>query len=239
MEHLWHIDEVHQLLKNARMTIRLKKGFFYGENINHLRHVISLGDIQVLQKTTKAAKKLQHPTTMLEKWSFLGFCSVSRRFVAIFARFALVPNKKLKESALRQIKPDGTKHSANDKLTKKFSNAPVLTLPRLSEQYTIGTDTCDTQVWGFLISERDGKVLKPVGCSSCTSKDVETRYHTAHKACLAAVWAVLLSRPDLNGTHFITKTDRHTFWWIPDPTKSSGRQACWMLWLKGFSFEIL
>lgn len=69
---LRHIKEAFKLRNNAGMTINLKKCSFLSNPVDYPSHIIAPGEIHVATKTAKAIKALQHPTTVLELWSFLG-----------------------------------------------------------------------------------------------------------------------------------------------------------------------
>lgn len=63
-ERLKHIQKILPLLKDAGITIKLKKCFFYSQTIDLLGHVIALGHLKVAQKTTQAIKIPQYSTTV-------------------------------------------------------------------------------------------------------------------------------------------------------------------------------
>lgn len=71
-QHLEHTKEVLRLMKEASMTIKLKKCPFFCESIAYLGHVIAPGKLQVARKTTEATAARLYPTTVYQMRSFLG-----------------------------------------------------------------------------------------------------------------------------------------------------------------------
>ena len=239
-EHIEHVKKVLMLLQDAGVTIKLRKCFFFTDNIDYLGHVIRPGTLEIAPKATEAIKNLKPPKNVTELRSFLGLCNVFRRFVPNFSRIAAPLNKKLKKG-----EPQHFDHLTDEELSAmkdlqdKLITPPVLALPRPNGRITIDTDACAYQVGCVLLQEQEDQTVKPIGYWSRSLTDAERRYDTTQRECLAVVWAILLLRPYLEGTRFTIRTDHSALKWLLNLADSSGRLARWRLRLTEFEFDIV
>ena len=86
--HLDHLDTVLSLLRNAGVSLKLKKCFFFRPKVDYLGHVILPGKLSVARDRSAAFEKCLFPQTLIQLRSFLGACNVYRRFIAGFAKVA-------------------------------------------------------------------------------------------------------------------------------------------------------
>jgi Reverse transcriptase (RNA-dependent DNA polymerase) len=96
-EHARNLDEVLSLLYGAGLSLKLAKCAFFRDTVNYLGQVIRPGKLEVATKNTDALKTAKPPTTQTELRSFLGLCSVYRRFVLSFAKVASPLNSLLRK----------------------------------------------------------------------------------------------------------------------------------------------
>ena len=91
------------MLKNAGMTLKLKKCQFLQQRVDYLGHIVSPRKLAVASKSVEAVKKMRPPHDVSSLRSFLGLCNVYRRFVPNFARIATPLTKKLKKEEVKDI----------------------------------------------------------------------------------------------------------------------------------------
>lgn len=167
--HLDHVYSVLQLLKDAGVTLQLKKCQFFTDNVDYLGHVIRPGKLQVADKTTEAIEGLKPPTTVTGIRSFLGLCNVFRRFVPNFARISSPLNAKLRKGEPSSFGDlDEKETEAFNILRDKLISPPVLALPNATGRYTVDTDACDRQVRCVLM--QDQREDKPNSVGYCSRK---------------------------------------------------------------------
>jgi Reverse transcriptase (RNA-dependent DNA polymerase) len=82
--HLGHLDEALSLLRQAGLSLNLKKCRFFSETVDYMGHVIRPGLLGVAEKTTDALQTAAPPRTQTELRSFLVMCNVYRRFLPKF-----------------------------------------------------------------------------------------------------------------------------------------------------------
>lgn len=80
--------------------------------------------------------------------------------------------------------------------------------------------------------------LGPKGYYSRTLTEAERNYDKTESEFLAIMWAVLLLRLYLYGTHFEIRTDHESLRWILHLDTPSERVARWKLGLQEFDFEV-
>lgn len=71
------------LLQDDCLSSSLQKRGFLQIAIDYLGQVIRLGHLSVSTRMISAIRGLDHPTSVMELWSSLGVCKVTRNFVPI------------------------------------------------------------------------------------------------------------------------------------------------------------
>jgi hypothetical protein len=79
--HLKHVNEALYVLGKAGLSLNLIKCHFFKEAVDYLGHVIRPGKLAVAEKNTAALRNAPVPKTQTELRSFLGLCTMYRRFV--------------------------------------------------------------------------------------------------------------------------------------------------------------
>lgn len=93
-----HIDQVNGLLtlsRDAGVTIKLGNCNPFPETIDYLGYVIRARHMKIASHTTDGIINLKAARIGISLRSFLGFCNLSRQFLANFAKIASPSNDKL------------------------------------------------------------------------------------------------------------------------------------------------
>lgn len=211
-ERLTQLKRVLTLLRDAGVTLKLKKSSFLAETISYLGHVSRSGRIEIRTATTDAFGQLKNPTTQTEIRSFLGLCNIFRRFVPYLSKVAAPLNKKLCKDQLKSFPSLAVEEKqAVECLKDLLSNPPTHALPRATAHYTVDTNACDIQIGCVLLQKPRGGRDRSIGNWSRTPDEPQKKLETTHKESLAVVWAVLLLRPYLEGNRFNIRTDHEAF----------------------------
>lgn len=151
-------------LRDAGVTIKLKRRSFFEEKINYLGHVIQPGRQELLEATSTAALELRNPTTQTRLTSFSNLCSVFRRFVTNFSRGATPFNKKLrKDQPTPILSLTQAEKGAVENLRTLLTSPRVLDLPGVTGQYTVDTAACYSQVGCVPLQKQEDGLTRPIG----------------------------------------------------------------------------
>ena len=151
-EHLSHIKQVFEKLRNAKLSMKFSKCHFFIREIQYLGHILSTKGIQPLPPKTQGIQTMHLPK-MPKVSAFLGQAGYYRNFKG-FMKIA----KPLTLLTQQQVKFDWmpTHHEAFLKLKESIIEAPILHYPDLNKIYIVYTDasydTCGVQ----LSQEHDG-----------------------------------------------------------------------------------
>jgi len=238
-EHYDHVNFVLHHLRQAGVSLQLKKCHFFQPRVDYLGHVVTPGKLAVAQKNVDTLAQAKHPQTRTELRSFLGMCNVYRRFVPHFAKKASPLTELLKKGQPSEY-DDFTEEQAEafDALRQALINPPILALPRQDAPFTLDVDASDYQLGACLLQEQDDGQLAPCGYFSKTLLPAERNYSAVEKECLAVVWAILQLRPYLERVRFTVRSDQVALRWLLSLKDPSGRLARWRLRLAEFDFTI-
>lgn len=87
-EHLQHLAQVFDRLKNANLKLQPTKCHFAVKEVKFLGHVISIKGVSVDPEKTKAVSEFPVPKTPKQVRSFLGMANYYRRFILNFDKIA-------------------------------------------------------------------------------------------------------------------------------------------------------
>ena len=87
-EHLFHLDEVFQKLREANLRLKPSKCNFAVKEVKYLGHVISKDGISVDQSKVEAVKSFSEPKNTTDIRAFLGLANYYRKFIKGFSEIA-------------------------------------------------------------------------------------------------------------------------------------------------------
>ena len=238
-DHVGHVREVLTALRDAGVTLKLKKCEFFKDTVRYLGHIIRPGRLEVDLARVAALKEAEHPRTQTELRSFLGLCNVYRRFIRDYTKIAAPLYELLKKGEPTKLGPlSDSAATAFATLVDMVTNPPVLALPRADLPYSIDTDASDYQLGVALFQHLPDGTRQTLGYWSRTLQAAEKNYSTPEKECLAVVWACGVLRPYLQGAQFVVNTDQSSLRWLLTTTEGTGRLMRWRLRLSEFDFEV-
>jgi len=195
--------------------------------------------LQVQDKNIHGLKEASLPRCKKDLRSFLWSCNVYRRFVKDYVQVAR-PLGAMTSSK----RPDrwGTlsedELGAFEELKRRFTEAPILALPRRHGAYTLDTYASAGQVGAALLQEQPDQFTRPVGYWSRAFNAAERNYSTTERECLAVVWASLRLRPYIERTRSTARTDHAALKWMLHMDGADGWLAQWRLRLTAFDYVV-
>ena len=151
-EHLNHLNQVFQRLREAKLTLKPDKCHFAVSKVTYLGHNLSKTGIEVDPAKTHAVRTFPVPKTQRDVRSFLGLANCYRRFVPNFSKIASPLHRLLqKESKFEWTDPC---QSAFDTLKEALVTAPMLTYPDLNDEFILTTNASIVSLGYILLYQR-------------------------------------------------------------------------------------
>nr|GEX02954.1 putative reverse transcriptase domain-containing protein [Tanacetum cinerariifolium] len=137
-EHEEHLKLILELLKKEELYAKFSKCEFWIPKVQFLGHVIDSKGIHVVPAKIESIKDWASPKTPTKICQFLGLVGYYRRFIEGFSNVA----KSMTKLTQKNVKFDwGEKEEAAFQLIKqKLCSAPILALPKGSENFIVYCD---------------------------------------------------------------------------------------------------
>jgi hypothetical protein len=226
-EHEEHLRMVLQVLKEKELYAKLSKCEFWLTEVVFLGHVISAEGVKVDPKKIEAILQWEPPRNVTEVRGFLGLAGYYRRFIKDFSLIAL-PMTRL----LRKETPyvwDEDCQGSFDELKRCLTSAPVLTLPKTGEEYTVYSDASHQGLGCVLM--QGGRVI---AYASRQLKKHEMNYPTHDLELAAVVFALKIWRHYLYGEVCRIFTDHKSLKYLLTQKELNLRQRRWMELIKDY-----
>ena len=186
-EHLGHIQQVFDRLRQHDLRLKLKKCHFLQAETNYLGFVVNQNGIKPDPKKVEAIQSISPPTSVREVRGFIGMCSYYRRFIPNFSGIAEPIISLTKKYA--KFKWSDKCQTAFEFLKNSLTLIPHLVYPDVNKPYTLYTDASDTCIGACLTQPADGEeeVIpgirneKPIYYLSHKLSDTQRRWSTIEK----------------------------------------------------------
>ena len=185
-DHLGHLKQVMERLRQAGLKLKPSKCHFVCEEVQYLGHVITAQGTKPNRDRVIAVQDYPVPTSVREVRQFVGLVSYYRRFVRGFAKIAEPLHALTCQDAI--FKWTSSCQDAFDALRRALTEAPVLAYPNFTKKFRLETDACVTGLGAVLSQMQDDKQLHPVVYVSRALSDPEKRYAVTELETLAVVW---------------------------------------------------
>lgn len=234
-QHLVHVREVLERIKNAGLTINPTKVQQCTQSLTFLGHVVSPGECRPDPEKVRAVAEYPRPSNMKQLQAFLGLAGYYRNFIPQFSLTAKPLTNLLKTQQKWQWTSIEEQSFAT--LRAMLATDAVLSLPDLNAPFVVETDASSVGIAAVLLQRRDN-ILKPISFISRGLSDAEHNYTVQEWECLAVVWAVEKFRSYLEFTEFEVHCDHASLAWMFTTEQASPRVRRWVLRLQGFQCKI-
>ncbi|KAJ9522296.1 hypothetical protein QJQ45_008124 [Haematococcus lacustris] len=234
-EHVQHLRQVLQLMRENKFYAKLAKCEFNKTQLAFLGHIVGSKGIAV--DPAKVVKEWPTPRNLKDLQAFLGLANYFRRFISNFSSLAApLTNLTSKQVAAAYDWEHfgGAELEAFNALKEALCSAPVLALPDFSKPFVVCTDASLVGTGGVLM--QDGR---PIAYTSKKMSPAETRYATGEQELLGIIRAVREWRCYLDGAVDVTiLTDHNPLIYLQTQPNLSRRQVRWMEELSRYKYEI-
>ncbi|GJT12282.1 putative reverse transcriptase domain-containing protein [Tanacetum coccineum] len=200
-----------ELLKKEELYAKFFKCEFWIPKVQFLGHVIDSKCIHTDPAKIESIKDWASPKSEIKNRQFLGLAGYYKRFIEGFSKIA---------------KP-------MTKLTQKNVNAPILALPKGSENFIVYCDASHKGL-GVVLMQNE----KVIAYASRQLKIHEKNYTTHDLELGVVVFALKLWRHYLYGTRCTVFTDHKSLQHILDQKELNMRQRRWLELLSDYDYDI-
>jgi hypothetical protein len=254
-EHVAHVKEVLQRLREARLFVKLSKCEWHTQRTEYLGYIVSPEGVSIDANRVKTIQDWPKPKTVRDIRVFIGFMNYYRRFIEGFSKIAL-PLTKLTQKgpgaargghAQRREESQGIDlgkegEEAFQNLKDSFLRVPILTHFERDRPTHVEVDASGGAISGILsqlVPDRDGKSQwKPVDFYSRKFIQAEYNYDVHDQELLAIVKSLEHWRHYLEGVHFEVLTDHKNLKWFMETKVLNHRQVRAYLTLTNYDFVI-
>ncbi|GJU66958.1 putative reverse transcriptase domain-containing protein [Tanacetum coccineum] len=205
-EHVEHLKLIMELLKKEELYTKFLKCDFWLSKVQFHGHIINSEGIHVDPAKIESIKDWALPKTLTEIRHFLGLASYYQQFI--------------KDAAFKLLK-------------QKLCSAPILLLPKGSEDFVVYCDASRKGL-GAVLMQRE----KVIGYASRQLKIHEKNYTTHDLELRAVVFALKMWRHYFFGTKCVVFTDHKSLQHILDQKELNMRQRRRLELLSDYDCEI-
>jgi transposase InsO family protein len=234
-EHVVHIREVLNRLKNAGLTVNPSKMTVASNQIEFLGHVIKDNTLSISRERTKPIDQFPIPKNIKQLSRFLGM-------TAFYSKF--IPNYASISAPLNQLKRKGQKfiwgkeqENAFNSLKAALTSSPVLKMPNFDLPFILHTDASRSSI-SAIVSQRYKDALLPVAYASRPTNIHEKNYSAFELETLAITYFLNKFRTYLEHRHFELYTDSNALTWLLNHPRQVGKIARWITLINTFQFSV-
>ena len=247
-----HVLQVLRRLHKCGLQVDIDKCEFNTTRVKYLGMIVTTDGIEMDAEKVEAIQKWEAPSSVKDVQAFFGFANFYRCFIPEFSKKVKPLNKLTKgtqyttRSGNKKIKYEVFQWStecqeAFEDLKRAFTTAPVLAHYDSKLETCVKIDASDFIVAGVL-SQKHGKVLKPVAYFSKKMTPAECNYMIYDKKLLAIVKNFETWRPELASVSpdqpVKVLTDHRNLEVFMTTKQLNRRQARWAEFFSEFNFRI-
>lgn len=237
--HLNLLKKVFVRLKEAGLTVNIKKCNFCKDELRYLGYIVDNNGLRADPEKLNCIQNFQIPHTAKLLRGFIGLCSYYRRFVKNFSTIvapltALIGKKK--GSDMIDCNDDAKK--AFTDLKQALVSAPVMAYPDFSLPFILQCDASSVGIGSVLTQTINGNE-HPVAYYSRILTKTERNYSTTERELLAVLDSIKHFRCYLDGMKFSVVTDHMSLKWLLTLDNPTGRLARWATLVSQYTFDII
>ena len=241
-EHLVHIAQVLDMLKDNGLRAHPEKSVFGCSVLEYIGHDISCYGITPNEAKVQAIRTLPDPTGVESLRRVLGFANYYRVYVPGYSELAHPLNQLLGKDVKWDWDTNPARAAAWSSLKEALCK-PGNALRRADpeKQYILHTDWSKKGLSAVLGQMGDNQAEYLVACTSRSNNKHEAQYGSYKGEMMAAVWGIRTFRHYLHGAKhpFILYTDHKALLWLMKAQSLDGQYARWACLIGDFDFVVV
>jgi hypothetical protein len=234
-EHLSHLAQVLNRIRNAGLTLNVAKCEFAHAQVEFLGHVVGRGIVQPRSAKIKAVLDFPRPTTKKQIQSFLGLAGYYRRFIPHFSHISAALTSLLQKN--KSLHWTDKAEEAFLDLKSRLASRPILVIPDFSIPFVMAVDASDVAIGAVLFQEKNGLEC-PVCFFSKKLNVHERQYSTVEKEALALVKAVRVFSVYFGSANVVVYTDHNPLTFLHNMRNHNAKLLRWSLELQEYSLTV-
>lgn len=236
-EHIRHVTEVLECLRQADLQLKPEKCEWHKEEVEFLGFIVGRNGVKMSNTKIDVVKNWPTPTTVKGIQEFLGFVNFNRRFIKDYSKKALPLTKLTRKDT--PFKWGKEQDDAFESLRQACIDPPTLITFESNKPLRMETDASDLALGACITQERDGQ-WHPIAYYSRKFSGPEERYDVHDKELLAIVSALEHWRVYAESCSDLTiYTDHKNLVHFTTTKVLNRRQVRWSELLGQYKFKIL
>ncbi|KAH0808186.1 hypothetical protein GEV33_014604 [Tenebrio molitor] len=235
-EGLVKLRKILDRFREANLTLRLDKCFFFMKNIDYLGFTISIDGITPGERKLKCVEKFPVPVDIHTTRSFLGLANYFRRFIKGYALITKPLTDLLRKGC--SFHWGELEQQAFDLIKGKLIERPILCVYNPKAYTEVHTDASSVGLAAVLLQKQEDGSLRPISYYSRKTTPEEAGYHSYELECLAIVVALEKYRVYLLGIPFVIKTDCNSLKLLANKKELNPRIGRWFVKLSEFNYTL-
>lgn len=229
------LTEVLQRLKDAGLTLAIKKCRLFPKELLYLGYVVGEGNIKPNMKKIEALQRLRNPRNQREVRSLLGCLGYFRQFIFKYSEVAEPLFKLLRKNGKFQWAEE--QENAKKTLIHALINV-TLANPLETDLLKLETDASNTAISAVLYCRGSNtECWRPVEFLSKNLNEIQRRWPTHEREAYAIVHALQQFDPYLRGRQFEVWTDNMSITWMN--STQGGKLARWASRLAEYDMKLV
>jgi hypothetical protein len=234
-EHLGHVEQVLQRLREKNFTLNRAKCHFAKRELDFLGHVVSKDGIKKQPEKVRAIRDFPTPTSVKEIYRFHGMCVWYASFIQDFATIAEPLYRLLRKNV--EFKWGKEQQESFDKLKEAMEKDVMLQGIDYSKPIYVKSDASVIGISAILCQDFLEKE-KVIFYASKLLNRAEKNLLTCEQECLAIVWSLNKFRELIYGQPIIVITDNSTITYLDSMRGKSRKLTRWALLIDEFEVKI-
>ena len=237
--HLKHLERFLTIIKQAGLTLSLKKCKFAQSEVKFCGEIIGSGTRRADPEKVAAVKDMNAPQTKTELRRALGFFSYFREHIPDFAAIAKPLTDLTSKRVPSKIPWGDTQQKAFDKLKSRLCEATEerLHIIDIHKPFNLLVDASEYAISGILTQYNDTGVEVPVAFFSAKLNPTQRAWATVEREAYAALTALKRYRNWLFGSQVTVYSDHNPLTYITECAPKSAKLMRWALALQEYNVK--
>jgi transposase InsO family protein len=243
-EHLTHLNQICQSLKDARFRLNPEKCEIARTQTDYLGHRIQHGEIRPCPTNISGLLNTKIPETADEACKFVKGAEYYRKFIPNFSQIAEPLRKFVPTTRTQQKKGQKTKIVLSQEETEAFGKLKqfltsdlVLRIPNNRFPFKIQTDASDEGI-GAVLLQIYPEGNRPVAYISKKFTLAQRRWSPMEQECYAFIHALDKWHNYLSGIKFTWETDHKALTQLNKKAQVNKRCERWRLKIQEYDFDV-